>query len=139
MSAKPARPAYSAPGSALAPARLSNRNCPPPMKPSHALLAAALAATALTAFGADAAANWSEHCAKCHGDDGKGLTKMGKKLSIADLTDAKIQEKFTDAQAVTAMKEGIKDKAGVLAMKPIEGLSEAEMSALVPLVRALKK
>ena len=109
------------------------------MKPPHVLLAAALAAAALTAFGADAAANWSEHCAKCHGDDGKGQTKMGKKLSIADLTDAKIQSKFTDAEAVKAMKEGIKDKAGVLAMKPIEALSEAEMAALVPLVRGLKK
>lgn len=94
---------------------------------------------ALTAFAADAATNWGEHCAKCHGDDGKGLTKMGKKLSIADLTDPKIQEKFTDEAAVKAMKEGIKDKDGKVAMKPIEGLSDAEMNALVPFVRALIK
>src|SRR4051812_31603740 len=98
-----------------------------------------LAGSALVAYGADAAANWSEHCAKCHGDDGKGQTKMGKKLSIADLTDAATQAKFTDADAVKAMKEGIKDKSDKVAMKPIEGLSEDEMKALVPLVRALKK
>ena len=103
------------------------------------LLATALAGLTLAAFGADAAANWSEHCAKCHGEDGKAQTKMGKKLSVADLTDAKVQAKFTDADAIKAMKEGIKDKAGVLAMKPIEGLSDADMSALVPYVRGLKK
>ena len=61
---------------------------------------------------ADAAANWENQCAKCHGPDGKGDTKMGKKLAIADLTDAKVQAKFTDADAVKAMKEGIKDKDG---------------------------
>ena len=109
------------------------------MKPPHVLLAAALTAAALTAFGADAAANWSEHCAKCHGDDGKGQTKMGKKLAIADLTDAKVQEKFTDADALTAMKEGVKDKDGKVAMKPIEGVSDGDMKALVGYVRALKK
>jgi cytochrome c553 len=103
------------------------------------IITLAAAGAAHAAFGADAATNWSEHCAKCHGEDGKGQTKMGKKLSVADLTDAKTQAKFTDADAIKAMKEGIKDKAGVLAMKPIEGVSEADMSALVPYVRALKK
>ena len=107
------------------------------MKLPHVLLPAA-AVAALGAFGADAAANWSEHCAKCHGDDGRGQTKMGKKLSIADLTEAKIQANFTDAQAIKAMKEGV-EKDGKPAMKPVEGLSEADISALVPFVRALKK
>jgi cytochrome c553 len=96
-------------------------------------------AVVVTGYAADAATNWGEHCAKCHGDDGKGQTKMGKKLSVADLTDAKVQEKFTDDAAVKAMKEGIKDKTDKLAMKPIEGLSEADMKALVAYVRALKK
>lgn len=109
------------------------------MKLNHALAALALTGAALTAFGATAAANWSEHCAKCHGEDGKGQTKMGKKLNIRDLTDAKAQSEFTDAQAVKAMKEGIKDKAGKVAMKPVEGLSEAEMKDLVPVVRGFKK
>jgi cytochrome c553 len=90
-------------------------------------------------FAADAATNWTDLCAKCHGADGKGGTKMGKKLNIADLTDAKVQEGFTDADAVKAMKEGIKDKSGKTTMKPIEGLSDDDMKALVPFVRALKK
>jgi len=109
------------------------------MKSSHRLLALFIASAALTTYGADAAANWTDQCAKCHGADGKGETKMGKKLGLADLTDAKVQAKFTDEQAVKAMKEGVKDKDGKLAMKPIEGLSEADMKALVPVVRAFAK
>ena len=68
------------------------------MNPTHRLLAALTVCAALTstALAADAAANWENQCAKCHGPDGKGDTKMGKKLAIADLTDAKVQAKFTD-------------------------------------------
>ena len=96
-------------------------------------------AFAASAFAADAAANWKEHCAKCHGDAGKGDTKMGKKLSIRDLSDATVQAKFTDDQAFKALKEGLKDKNDKVTMKPIENVSEAEMKALVAHVRALKQ
>ena len=109
------------------------------MKSSHRFLAVFLASAALSAYGADAAANWENQCAKCHGADGKGDTKMGKKLSIADLTDAKVQAKFTDADAIKAVKEGVKDKDGKLSMKPIEGLTDDEIKALVPVVRAFAK
>jgi cytochrome c553 len=111
------------------------------MKLTRQLLAMviALAAIAGAALGADVLTNWKEHCAKCHGDDGKGDTKMGRKLSIADLTDASVQSKFTDEAAVKAMKEGVTDKAGKVAMKPIEGLSADEMQHLVKFVRGLKK
>jgi len=103
------------------------------------LLALILASAALSAYGADATANWNEHCAKCHGEDGKGNTKMGKKLSIADLTDAKVQAKFTDEQAFKAMKSGLTDDKGKTTMKAIEGLSDADLKALIPVMRALKK
>ncbi len=110
------------------------------MKTSQLLLAlAALAGTALLARGADAASNWNDQCVKCHGADGKGETKMGRKLGIADLSDAAVQGKFTDADVLKFVKEGIKDKDGKLAMKPIEGLTDDEIKALVPVVRALKK
>ncbi|MBI3886328.1 MAG: c-type cytochrome [Opitutae bacterium] len=109
------------------------------MKNSAALTAALLLGTALTAHAADAKTNWDDLCAKCHGTDGKGQTKMGKKLKIADLTYPAVQAKFTDAQAVVAMKEGITDQSGKQVMKPVEGLSEEDMKALVPLVRALAK
>lgn len=97
------------------------------------------ASAALTGFAADAATNWTDLCAKCHGVDGKGQTKMGKKLSIADLTDAKVQAKFTDEQACKAIKEGLKDESGKTTMKAVEGLSDEDVKALVAYVRTLKK
>lgn len=109
------------------------------MTTTHRLLTLLLATAALSAYGADAAGNWKEHCAKCHGDDGKGDTKMGKKLSIADLSDAKVQAKFTDEQAFKAMKSGLTDDKGKTTMKAIEGLTDDEFKALIPVVRALKK
>jgi mono/diheme cytochrome c family protein len=109
------------------------------MKLPRLLLVAALASAAYIARAADAAALFGDQCAKCHGEDGKGNTKMGKKLGIADLSDAKVQAKFTDADAAKAIKEGVKDKDGKLAMKPIEGLSDADIPALVAYVRTLKK
>jgi cytochrome c553 len=89
-------------------------------------------------YAADAKTNWDDQCAKCHGADGKGQTKMGKKLSIRDLTDATVQGTFTDDEIVKAIREGIKNKEGKLQMKPIEDLSETDAKALVPFVRALK-
>lgn len=93
----------------------------------------------LNASAATVAENWKEHCAKCHGDTGKGDTKMGRKLAIADLTDAAVQAKFTDEVAFKAMKEGVKDKNDKVAMKPIENVSDADLKALVGYVRGLKK
>ena len=92
-----------------------------------------------TLFAADAAANWKEHCAKCHGSDGRGDTKMGHKLLISDLTEAKLQGKFSDADAAGAIKNGLKDAKGKVIMKPVRGLSDEEITGLVAYVRSLKK
>ena len=88
---------------------------------------------------ADAKDNWEKSCAKCHGPDGKGDTKMGKKLNIKDLTDAKVQAGFKDAEAIKAIKEGLNDQDGNTLMKPVEGLSDDDVKALVTYVRAFKK
>ena len=109
------------------------------MKTSHKILALILSSAAIAAYGADAASNWTDQCAKCHGADGKGETKMGAKLGILDLTDPKVQAAFTDEAAVNAVKEGVKDKNGKVTMKAIEGLTDDEIQALVPVVRAFKK
>ena len=63
------------------------------------------------AFAAPAAENWENPCAKCPGADGKGQTKVGKKLKVADYTDAKVQAKFTDEQMLKVTAEGAKDDA----------------------------
>jgi cytochrome c553 len=109
------------------------------MKKNRLLVAGLFVAAASAAYCATPQANWDELCAKCHGPDGKGQTKMGRKLSIEDFTDAKVQEKFTDEQAFKAMKEGLTDKNGKTSMKAIEGLTDEDMKALIPIVRAFKK
>jgi cytochrome c6 len=109
------------------------------MKNLRLSLAASALLLASTALAADVAANWENNCTSCHGADGKGDTKMGKKLKILDLSDAAAQAKFTDADAVKAIKEGVKDKNGKTTMKAIEGLTDDEISALVAHVRTLKK
>jgi cytochrome c553 len=104
------------------------------------LLTIGFAAAALfSASAADVKENWDKTCAKCHGPDGKGDTKMGQKLGIKDLTDAKLQGELKDDQAFKAIKEGIKDGEGKIKMKPAEGLSDDEIKALVGHVRTLKK
>jgi hypothetical protein len=50
-----------------------------------------------------------------------------------------MQARFTDDDALKAMKEGVKDKSDKQVMKPIENVSEADMKALVGYVRTLKK
>jgi len=100
------------------------------------ILALAASTVALTA--SDAGAIWEKTCQKCHGPDGKGNTKIGKKLEIKDMTDAKVQAAFTDEQATKALKEGLKD-GDKIRMKPGEGLTDDDIKALVAKVRALKQ
>jgi mono/diheme cytochrome c family protein len=96
-------------------------------------------AAAMTASAGDAKENWDKTCAKCHGPDGKGQTKMGQKLGVKDMTDAKVQAELTDDAAFKAIKEGLKDKDGKTQMKAFEEFSDADIKALVQHVRSLKK
>ena len=81
---------------------------------------------------------WAKNCAQCHGPDGKGQTKMGKKLNIVDLADAKVQEKYSDEQMFKTIKEGVKDNEGKLRMKPAAGVTDGDIKVLVAYVRTLK-
>jgi cytochrome c553 len=105
-------------------------------------LAIALAITVFASWSAradDAKTTYDAKCAKCHGDDGKGLKAMGKKLGCKDWTDAAVQAKFTDDDATKAIKDGFKDADGKTLMKPTDGLSDDDIKALVAYVRAFKK
>lgn len=91
---------------------------------------------AALALAAPAAENWETHCAKCHGTDGKGQTKVGRKLQVKDYTSAAAQAKFTDAEAIRATAEGVKDPAGKERMKGFKDeLSAKEIEELVAYVR----
>ena len=102
-----------------------------------AIPAAFALAFTTTAFAADGKAVYSDSCAKCHGDDGKGQTKMGQKLQARDYSDAKVQDSVTDDQAFKSIKEGMK-KDGKTLMKPSE-LPDADIKASIAYLRTLKK
>lgn len=102
-----------------------------------------IAATAALLIGAislqaDVDANWKKNCASCHGDDGKGQTMMGKKSGAKDYTDAAVQEGFSDEEAFTAIKDGVKEGSKTK-MKPYASkLSDDEIKELVAKVRSYK-
>jgi cytochrome c553 len=96
-------------------------------------------AAAITASAGDAKENWEKTCAKCHGADGKGQTKMGQKLGVRDYSDAKVQADLKDDAAFKAIKEGLKDKEDKTLMKPAEGLTDDDIKALVAHMRSFKQ
>ena len=102
------------------------------------ILTASLLVTAL-AQAADGKELWEKNCAKCHGADGTGQTKMGQKLGVKNYADAKVQAAMKDEEMAKAIKEGAKDKDGKVVMKPTEGISDEEVKGLVALVRGFKK
>jgi len=109
------------------------------MKKIVSLFVVALALSSATMFGADAKANYENQCAKCHGSDGKGDTKMGKRTGAKDYSDPKVQEALKDEAAFKAIKNGLKDKDGKTLMNPTEGMSDDEIKGLVAHMRTFKK
>lgn len=103
------------------------------------LAGSALMAAAALALAAPVAENWENHCAKCHGADGKGQTKAGKKLNVKDYTDAKVQAEMKDADMIKATADGVTDKAGKERMKGYKDeLSPEEIKDLVAYIRKFK-
>lgn len=117
-----------------------SRSTNPIQMKTLAPIAAALALAASAAYAANASDNWSKLCASCHGRDGAGHTKAGKRLEVKDLTDATYQKTFKDEDAFNALKNGMKTADGTDKMRSFsEKLSDDEMKALVTYVRTLAK
>ena len=88
---------------------------------------------------APVAENWENHCMKCHGADGKGQTKAGKKLNVRDYTDPKVQAEMKDEEMIKATAEGVFDKGGKEKMKAYKDeLSAEEIKELVAYIRKFK-
>ncbi len=109
------------------------------MKKLLVLSIAAMTVAALSARADDAKTTYDNSCAKCHGADGKGDTKIGQKLGVKDFTDAKVQADMKDDAAFKAIKEGVKDKDDKTLMKPAEDLSDGDIKGLVAYIRTFKK
>lgn len=108
------------------------------MKLQLTVLSIAMLLASPAAFG-DAAALYAKNCASCHGKDGTGNTKMGKKAGARDYTDAKVQASFSDAEGIKAIKEGV-TKDGKNKMKAYgDKISDADAKELVAYIRAFKK
>lgn len=106
------------------------------MKTTRIVLVSLLCAAVPAAFAATAQENWTSHCAKCHGADGKGQTTMGKKLKLVDYTTAEGQAAFTDEHALTAITNGIVEDGKTRKNGFKEKLSAGEIGELVKFVRA---
>ena len=79
-------------------------------------LSAGLVFLLLAGFGVKALATdphpselYTQYCAKCHGDDGKGATAKGKQLMARDFTDAEWQSSKTDAELIKTVTKGGED------------------------------
>ncbi|MEY4938809.1 MAG: hypothetical protein RIQ93_544 [Verrucomicrobiota bacterium] len=103
------------------------------------LLLAGLAAFALPASSAPVAENWENHCTKCHGDDGKGQTKAGKKLDVRDYTDPKVQAEMKEEPMTKAIADGVFEKGKERMKAYKDELSAEEIKELVAYVRKFKK
>lgn len=80
---------------------------------------------------------YSEHCASCHGRDGKAQTRLGRKSGAKDLTDKKAMARLTDEDIAKTIRLGRKNAQGEELMEPFgRTLSEPQIAALVPLVRS---
>jgi len=106
------------------------------VKTSLILLSTALMFTlAAPVFGADGKALYAANCVKCHGNDGKGVTKMGKKLKIRDFTQADVWNSFDDDDAFSAVKNGIKrDGELIMGYK----LPDEDIKAMIDYMKTLK-
>ena len=117
----------------------------------------AFALTAMCTFGADTkrsktpkkldtAGLYAKYCRSCHGKDGKGKTKMGKKMKVKDYSSPKVWAALKDdkafANALKNVKEGMKNKKNKkkYVMKPFKKkLTDPQIKDLTNYMKKFKK
>lgn len=103
-------------------------------------VSAGSAAAADPAPAMDVTKLWTKNCQSCHGADGKGDTKAGKKAKVRDLTSPDVKAKLERDKIIIAIRDGVKEEGSdKFAMKPYsEKLSAAEIEALADKSMAFK-
>ena len=79
---------------------------------------------------------FKEECASCHGEDGKGQTRAGRRAGVEDFTDAEYQATWTDDEAFNVVMTATKDGEELKNKKPFaDKLTEEQIKLLVQHVR----
>ena len=102
------------------------------------VVAAAVAAPAVRRSADDTAALWKKKCANCHGEDGKGATKMGKKMQVEDMTTADNKKKYDDAAMKKTIAEGVNTEVNGVKkkMEAYKDLKPEQVDAIVAMIRS---
>jgi mono/diheme cytochrome c family protein len=98
---------------------------------SKLVLAIAFSAFGSAGLAQTGDATYKTKCASCHGPTGTPSAGMAKMMGIKPVSDPAIQ-----AQTIDQMSAAVKDGKGK--MKPIAGLSDAQIAAAVTYYRGLK-
>jgi cytochrome c553 len=88
---------------------------------------------------AEARGHWAEHCAMCHGNDGRGQTTIGRNLypKAPDMRSERTQD-LTDGELFSIIKNGIR-LTGMPAWGDPAGHDDADNWKLVHFIRHLPK
>jgi len=98
---------------------------------SQIVLAAAVSLAGAMCFAQDGAATYKAKCAMCHGPEGTPSAGMAKAMGIKPVSDPAMKA-LTVAQIEATVKSG-KGK-----MKPVAGLSDAQVGAVAAYFKTLK-
>ncbi len=98
---------------------------------SQVVLAAVLALASAVCFAESGEATYKAKCAMCHGATGTPSAGMAKAMGIKPASDPSIK-KLTVEQMVAVVKNG-KGK-----MKPVAGLSDAQIKEVATFYKGLK-
>jgi mono/diheme cytochrome c family protein len=98
---------------------------------SQIVLAAAVSLAGAMCFAQDGAATYKSKCAMCHGPTGAPSAGMAKAMGIKPVSDPSMQA-LTAAQISATVKNG-KGK-----MKPVAGLTDAQVTAVAQYFKSLK-
>lgn len=78
---------------------------------------------------------YENNCAACHGLDGRGKTPQGRKIKAGNLQESRL----TDEQILRRIREGARNKSGVMVMPAFaQHLPAEDIDAVLVVVKAFR-